>query len=185
MPKHAPLLLLLACLALAAACSPEPPPYRTYENAQAGFRFNPSQGWDVKEREEPGCLHAVEASKGPDLRFVICVSAPRTDILLTRNAFVSCENIKQYIESDLKGIKPVCSRGGTTTLSGYDTLYARLLKSGDRVRVQFVNHLFIPASGRLIQVMSMAVADDDKAARELFDANRHSFFAMMGSVRTR
>lgn len=184
MPAHALPFILLACLAL-WSCSPEPPPYRTYENAQAGIRFNPSHGWNVEEKTEPGCLFAVEASRGPDLRFVICISAPRQDILFTRNAFVSCENVKEYIENELKGLKPLCSRGGTTTLMGYDTLYARLLKSGDKVRVQFVNHLFIPAGGRLIQVMSMAVGDDDKTAKELFEANRHSFFAMMASVRTR
>ncbi|WP_243360802.1 hypothetical protein [Fundidesulfovibrio terrae] len=179
-------LFLLAFVAwISAGCSQEPPQPRVYENAEAGVRFYPSRGWDVAEKTEEGCLFAVEATNGPDLRFLICVSPPRPEILFTQNTFVSCENVKQYIAEALKGIRPTCSRGGAGGSFGYDTLYARRLQAGSRVRVQFVNHLFIPLRGRLVQVMAYAIGDDDKAAHELFDANRNAFFNMMGSVRLR
>ncbi len=182
MMRTATILLALALMAV-TACRNDAPLYRIYESAKGGIRFYPAKDWIVEEKNEPGCLFAVEASKGPDLRFVICVSQPRPELLFTQNTYVSCENLKEYIEKDLKGLRPFCGRGGTGVLFGYDTLYARLLRSGDKVRVQFVNHLFIPARGRLIQVMSIAVADDDKAAQALFEQNRAAFFSMMGSVR--
>ncbi|GFK92733.1 hypothetical protein NNJEOMEG_00560 [Fundidesulfovibrio magnetotacticus] len=182
-------LALTACLAaclLLAACAQEPPERRSYRNDAVGLRFHPAKGWTVAETTEDGCTFAVEASNGPDLRFVICLSPPRTDILLTQNAFVSCENVKQYVAESLKGIKPTCMRGGAGDHFGYDTLYARLLRGGDgKVRVQFVNHVFAPVKGRLLQVMAYAVADDDKQAHALFDANRAALFAMMQSVRLR
>lgn len=183
MPRTAPLLLAAVLLCL-AACQSEEPLYRVFESAKGGIRFHPAKDWTVEEKDEPGCIYAVEASKGPDLRFAVCVSQPRPELLFTQNTFVSCENLKEYIVKDLKGQNPFCGRGGTGTLFGYDTLYARLVRSEDKVRIQFVNHLFIPARGRLIQVMSMAVADDQKAAQELFERNRAAFFSMMGSVRS-
>ena len=85
----------------------------------------------------------------------------------------------------MKGVQPICRRGGAGQVFGYDTLYARLLQSEGKVRVQFVNHLFMPVKGRLVQVMAYSLGDDDKAAQALFDENRSAFFAMMGSVRLR
>lgn len=184
MRRLSALILALAAWTF-AGCSQEPPQPRVYENAEAGVRFYPSRGWDVAEKTEEGCLFAVEAANGPDLRFLICVSPPRPEILFTQNTFVSCENVKEYITKALKGILPTCSRGGAGGSFGYDTLYARRLQSGSRVRVQFVNHLFIPMQGKLVQVMSYAIGDDDKDAQKLFEANRNAFFNMMGSVRLR
>jgi len=177
------ILCFTACLLI--ACSQEPPKSRMYENPKAGVRFYPASGWMVSEVTEDGSLFSVEATKGPDLRFLISVSPPRQDILFTQNTFVSCENVKQYIEESLKGVQPICRRGGAGQVFGYDTLYARLLQSGGKVRVQFVNHLFMPVKGRLVQVMAYSIGDDDKAAQALFDENRSAFFAMMGSVRLR
>ncbi|MFZ5426685.1 MAG: hypothetical protein ACOZEN_06900 [Thermodesulfobacteriota bacterium] len=181
MPRTA--ILLAAVLLCLAGCQSGEPLHRVFESAKGGIRFHPARDWTVEEKDEPGCIYAAEASKGQELRFVVCVSPPRPDLLFTQNTFVSCENLKEYIVKDLKGLTPFCGRGGTGTLFGYDTLYARLVRSGGKVRMQFVNHLFIPARGRLIQVMSMAVADDRKTAQELFEQNRAAFFAMMGSVR--
>jgi hypothetical protein len=179
--------LMLAGLAMSmlAGCEPAPPAPTLYENTQAGVRFNPSPGWDVAEKAEAGCLFAVEATKGPDLRFLICLSAPRPEILFTQNTFVSCENVKEYIQQSLKGIRPTCGGGGSGGHFGYDTLYARLLQSGDKTRVQFVNHLFMPIKGKLVQVMAYTIGDDDKAAHALFDRNRPALFDMMSSVRVR
>ena len=176
---------MVLAASLLAGCSLEPPKPQGYENAAAGIRFTPASGWEVAEMSVEGCVFAVEASKGPGLRFLICVSPPRPEILFTQNVFVSCENVKQYIQEALKGIRPICNRGGAANVSGYDTLYARFLHSGSKVRVQFVNHLFLPVKGKLVQVMAYAVGDDDKAAHELFDQNRSAFFNMMGSVRIR
>lgn len=184
MAKKAFLLAALLALALLWGCKGEEPQYRTFESAKGGIRFNPAKGWAVEEKAAEGCVYSVEASKGPDLRFVVCVSPPRPELLLTGNTFVSCENIKEYVTRELKGISPACNRGGSGTLFGFDALYARRVRAGDRVRIQFVDHLFIPVRGKLIQVMSMAVADDDKAAQALFDENRYAFFAMSGSVRS-
>jgi len=51
------------------------------------------------------------------------------------------------------------------------------------VRVQFVDHQFIPVRGRLVQVMAYAVGDDDAQARALFERHGAEFAAMMQSVR--
>jgi hypothetical protein len=174
---------LAACLL--AGCKPAPPVPTLYENKQVGLRFNPSPGWDVAEKTEAGCAFAVEATKGQDLHFLICISPPRPEILFTENTFVSCENVKEYIRQALKGVRPTCDPGGAGGHFGYDTLYARLLQSGDRARVQFVNHLFMPVKGRLVQVMAYSIGDDDKKAHALFDKNRPALFDMMGSVRVR
>lgn len=179
------LLALAACLL--AGCAKEPPPRPpAYENVQAGIRFHPAKDFAVRESVEEGCLFAVEASKGTDVRFRICVSPPRPEILLTENAFVACENVKLYIEQSLRGIRPTCSLGRAGDLHAFDALYARRLKAErGKVRVQFVNHLFIPAKGKLVQVTASAVGDDDKEAQALFEQNRSALFAMMGSVRIR
>jgi hypothetical protein len=184
MPQFRALILgFAACLLI--GCSQEPPKPRIYEDPKTGVRFFPASGWVVTEVTEPGALFAVEATKGPNLRFLISVSPPRQDILFTQNTFVSCENVKQYIQESLKGVQPICRRGGTGQVFGYDTLYARLLQSEGKVRVQFVNHLFMPVKGMLVQVMAYSIGDDDKAAQALFAENRSAFFAMMGSVRLR
>ena len=185
MPGFSALIVFL-CACMLAGCSQEPPPRPPgYENTTAGIRFNPVHGWDVAEKSMDGCQFAVEASKGPDLHFLICVSPPRPGILFTQNFFVSCENVKQYIQEALKGIRPTCNRGGAGTVMGYDALYARFLQSGNKVRVQFVDHLFLPAKGKLVQVMAYSIGDDDKAAQALFEESRSAFFTMMGSVRLR
>lgn len=177
-------VLLTLAVWLLPGCSQEPPPQsKTYRDPKSGISFNPAPGWTVAEKKEEGCDFAVEAAKGPDLRFLICLSRPRPDILFTQNAYVSCENIKQYIQESLKGVRPTCSKGGSATLFGYDALYARLLHSEGKLRVQFVDHLFVPSKGRLVQVMAYSVGDDDNAAHELFDDNRMAFFTMMSSVR--
>ena len=158
---------------------------RQYESARAGVRFLAAPGWTVTEKTEEGCSFSVEAVKGPDLKFLICVSPPRPDILFTHNAFVSCENITQYIREALKGLHPACRQGGAGPHTGYDTLYARLIRADSRVRVQFVNHVFYPVKGRLVQVMAIALADDDKSAQALYEENSRAFDSMMGSVRLR
>ncbi len=180
-------LAALCVLALAlAACSPEPPPAFTgYENTAWGVRFSPAKGWTVAETAVDGCLFAVEASSGPDARFQICVSAPRPEILLTQNTFVSCENVKQYVREALKGVNPLCTPGKVWGEFAYDTLYVRLLQSGDRVRVQCVNHLFVPLPGRLVQVIAYTLGDDEKAARDAFEANRVALMRMISSTRLR
>jgi hypothetical protein len=177
----------LAALAFAlalAACVPDQP-RPGYENPATGLRFSPAKGWDVADVAEEGCTFAVECVKGPDLRFLICVGPPRPEILFTQNTFVSCENLKQYIAEKLKGIQPACSAGKAGPLFGYDTLYARYLQSGSRVRVQFVSHLFAPAPGKLVQVIAYSIGDDDKAAQELFEANRYTIIKMIDSIRLR
>lgn len=176
--------LLLCCL-LASSCGGEPPASRQQSFPQAGLRFNAAPGWTVSEKSEDGCTFAVEASKGPDLRLLICLSPPRQDILFTQNTFVSCENVKQYIQERLKGLRPACRGGGSGDLFGYDALYVRLLRSEGKVRVQFVNHVFYPVKGRLMQVMAMTVADDDQAAKALYEEHAQAFTSMMGSVRLR
>lgn len=179
------LFALLAVLAasLCLGCAQEPPPSRLYRNEAARIRFHPAPGWTVAEKTEEGCTFAVEASPGPDLRFQICVSPPRPEILFTQNTFVSCENVKQYVESALKGIRPSCTGVGAGDHFGYDALYARRLAAGDKVRVQFVEHQFIPVKGRLVQVMAYAVGDDDRQARELFERHQKALTGMMQSVR--
>lgn len=183
--RNAILLTLAACLL--AACTQEPPPRpQPWENVQAGIRFYAAVGFEVRETTEESCQFAVEASKGADLRFRICVSPPRPEILLTQNDFVACENVKLYIEQALKGIRPTCNPGKAGDLFAYDTLYARRLKDEHgKVRVQFVNHLFVPAKGKLVQVTASAIGDDDKHAQALFEQNRGALFAMMSSVRIR
>jgi len=181
------LAALLAQLLALWGCSPEPPPaFRGYENKAQGLRFQPAPGWTVAETGIEGCRFAVEATGEPDVRFQICVSAPRKEILLAQNAFVACENVKQYIQEALKGIRPTCGPGKVGDYYAYDTLYYRLLGTeGGKVRVQFVNQAFAPLPGRLVQVLAYTLGDDEKKARELFEANRDMLFAMMASVRLR
>lgn len=186
--RHLPILraLLLALAALwAAACSRETPMDRQYESVQAGVRFIAAPGWTVAEKTAEGCSFSVEAAKSPDLKFLICVSPPRPDILFTQNAFVSCENIAQYIREALKGLKPVCKQGGAGPHTGYETLYARLVRSDAKVRVQFVNHVFYPVKGRLVQVMAIALGDDEQAAQALYEEHARAFDSMLGSIRLR
>ncbi|WP_243367727.1 hypothetical protein [Fundidesulfovibrio soli] len=178
------LAALLAPLLVLGACSPEPPPaFKGYESKAEGLRFQPAPGWSVSEKEIEGCRFAVEASSGQNVRFQICVSPPRQEMLLTQNAFVACENVKQYIQEALKGLGPTCGPGKVGNNRAYDTLYYRLVADGGgKVRVQFVNQLFAPLPGRLVQVLAYTLGDDEKAARELFEANRDALFFMMASV---
>lgn len=179
-----PSIAALALLLAVTACMSDPP-RPGYENPSTGLRFSPAKGWDVADVTEEGCTFAVECVKGPDLRFLICAGPPRPEILFTQNTFVSCENLKQYITEKLKGIQPTCAMGKAGPLFGYDTLYARYLQSGSRVRVQFVSHLFAPKRDRLVQVIAYSIGDDDKAAQELFEENRYAIIKMIDSIRLR
>lgn len=154
-----------------------------YDNKAAGVSFVAPPGWKVTETSPQECLFAVEAVKDRDCRFQICISAPRPDMLLTRNAFVSCENLKAYISNSLKGINPVCQRGRAGNLYAFDTVYERRIQTPDGVRVQLVNHLFAPAKGRLVQVMAYTLGDTEAEARQRYLENRRAFDRLTGGVR--
>ncbi len=184
MPKlFAFLLLCLAALTL--GCTQEPPKPTYYENAKYGIRISPLTGWTVAEQQSPDCLLSVEVVKSPDCRLVVCVSPPRPEILLTQNTFVACENIKLYIEEKLKGIHPECGEGKAGDSFAFDTLYSRRIQSGQAVRIQFVNHLFVPAKGKLVQVMAFTLGDTEEKARKTFEDNKDALFRMMGNMRIR
>ena len=102
---------------------------------------------------------------------------------VTDRAWVGRQTLYQQVESALKGIRPSCTGVGAGDHFGYDALYARRLAAWDRVRVQFVEHQFIPVKGRLVQVMAYAVGDDERQARELFERNQKALTGMMQSVR--
>ena len=184
MPK--PFAFLLFCLAaLTLSCTQEQPKPTHYENAQYGIRISPLTGWAVAEQQSPDCLLSVEVVKSADCRLVVCVSPPRPEILLTQNTFVACENIKLYIEEKLKGIHPECTGGKAGDSFAFDTLYTRRIQSGQAVRAQFVNHLFVPAKGKLVQVMAFTLGDTEEKARKTFEANKDDLFRMMGNMRIR
>lgn len=183
MPKLS--ALILCCLtALLLACQ-EPPKPTFYENAKYGIRISPLPGWAVAEQQSPDCLLSVEVVKSPDCRLVVCVSPPRPEILITQNTFVACENIKLYITEKLKGINPECGAGKAGDSFAFDTLYTRRIQSGKAVRVQLVNHLFVPAAGKLVQVMAFTLGDTEAQARKAFEDNKDALFRMMGNMRIR
>ncbi|GAB6036566.1 hypothetical protein JCM15519_11250 [Fundidesulfovibrio butyratiphilus] len=154
-----------------------------YDNKAAGVSFVAPPGWKVAETTSRECLFAVEAVKDRDCRFQICISPPRADMLLTRNAFVSCENLKSYITSQLKGVNPVCQRGRAGNLYAFDTVYERRIQTPDGIRVQLVNHLFAPAKGRLVQVMAYTLGDTEAEARRRYLENRRALDRLVSGVR--
>lgn len=184
MPKRS--ALMLCCLtALLWSCTQEPPKPTFYESAKYGIRLSPPVGWTVVEQQSPDCRLSVEVVKSPDCRLVVCVSPPRPDILITQNTFVGCENIKLYVAEKLKGINPECSDGKAGDAFAFDVLYSRRIQSGDTVRMQFVNHLFVPATGKLVQVMAITLGDTEAQARKAFEDNKNDLFRMMSTMRIR
>lgn len=184
MPKRT--AILLCCLAaLLWGCTKEPPKPTYYENTQYGIRISPLKGWSVAEQQSPDCLLSVEVVKSPDCRLVVCVSPPRPEILLTQNTFVACENIKLYATDKLKAINPECGAGNAGDTFAFDVLYSRRIQSGNGVRIQFVNHLFVPATGKLVQVMAITMGDTEALARKAFEDNKGDLFRMMSNMRVR
>jgi len=184
MPVRSVLVLALCLYALALSARPLGAQVAgLYENKAAGVSFVAPPGWTVTETSPQECLFAVEAVKDRDCRFQVCISPPRADMLLTRNAFVSCENLKTYITTSLKGLHPVCQRGRAGNLYAFDTVYERRIQTPEGVRVQFVNHLFAPARGRLVQVMAYTLGDTEADARQRYLENRRELDRMIGGVR--
>lgn len=173
----------LALLPVLWACSPEPPPaFKGYESKAEGLRFQPAPGWSVSEKEIEGCRFAVEAASGQNVRFQICVSPPRQEMLLTQNAFVACENVKQYIQEALKGLGPTCGPGKVGNTRAYDTLYYRLV-ADVRTRLEAQNaHVTMrfPYFMRRASPASGAVSNMDYACTVQGDLTGERFRMTLG-----
>ena len=181
MSSRLTLIMAAACL-LAAVCQAQAQDLTAYDNAAFNFRFTPQRGWVLTESSSPDCRLTLEAAKTPDCRLRICISQPRPDILLTQNAYVACENIKLYIKDQLKGLNPACFTGRIGERLAYDAMYLRRVQDGDKVRMQLVNHLFVPLPGRLVQVMAYSLGDTEDEARAVFEAHQGEISRMMASI---
>jgi hypothetical protein len=61
-------------------------------------------------------------------------------------------------------------------------MYFRLIQGQDRVRVQFVDHEFVPMAGRLVQVMAYSLGDSEGQARQAFETHKEELLRMMASI---